>query len=466
MWVSEGEPSRVEGAALKQALARLAAAALLVRHYPGEGSRHDAALVLGGVLARAHWAADEIVGFVSAVARHANDSDWRERASTAKAAVDRLANGDKVSGRKRLAQAWSESIGQRFAEWLQLGDTSPTVTHTAPKGHLIKPVKDRVCSNVGNALVLLETEPALECMLAFDEMLGLPMLMHPVPLPGEQAADASAFTPRPLTDEVVVATHWMQWFALRGIGRSTVHDAISKRAHDCAFHPVRDYLNGLQWDGEERLRFWLADYLDVPQSTYGEAIGPMLLISMVARVFRPGCQVDYALVLEGAQGVLKSRACSTLGGKWFSSSLPEISLTKESMHHLQGKWLIELAELHAISRAEVSLLKSFISRDVDRYRPPYGRAEVVQPRQCVFIGTTNEKTYLRDHTGNRRFWPVTCGAPDVEAAGPIATSSSPRPCNATGWASAGGPIRPSRPSISRLSRNNAPRASPFSSPSL
>jgi predicted P-loop ATPase len=294
-----------------------------------------------------------------------------------------------------------------FAEAVALGKNSKTDWIAQCQFERGKPI-----NNLANVLTALRNDSSLCDAVALDEMLQRPFLMKAPP--GE--VHAEKFLPRPLTDQDVARIQEMiQRVGLKSIGKDVVHSAVDLRAEECKFHPVRDYLNSIGWDGTKRLANWLHVYLGAEQTPYTEGVGAMFLISMVARVFEPGCKADYMLVLEGPQGARKSTACSVMGGKWFSDNLPDVTGGKDVSQHLAGKWLIEIAEMSAMSRPETAHLKAFVTRTTEKYRPSYGRKEVSQPRQCVFIGTINKSTYLRDETGGRRFWPAKVGLINIDA---------------------------------------------------
>jgi predicted P-loop ATPase len=270
--------------------------------------------------------------------------------------------------------------------------------------------------NLYNAMIALREDARISDLFSYDEMLRAPILCRPVP-GGAMNADNEPFQARPVRDaDVTALQELLQASGLEKVGRDTVHQAVDLRADERRFHPVRDYLDALRWDGTPRLAIWLAYHLGAEDTEYHRRIGCMFLVAMVARIFEPGCKADYMPIFEGPQGTLKSTACRVLGGQWFSDSLPDIRTAgKDVAQHLNGKWLIEVAEMSALDKAEASALKAFVTRAVERYRPSYGRKEVIEPRQCVFIGTTNKAAYLRDETGGRRFWPVKVGFIDIGA---------------------------------------------------
>jgi predicted P-loop ATPase len=206
------------------------------------------------------------------------------------------------------------------------------------------------------------------------------------------------------------------WLQHRGIHVSpeTAGQAVDTVSRDHCFHPVRQYLNSLEWDGVRRLDYWLSIYLGAPQSDYISAVGSRWGISAVARIFEPGCKADCCIIAESPQGSGKSRAFKTLGGEWFTDEIADLG-SKDSAMQTRGVWIIEIAELDSMSRADSGKIKAFMSRTTDRFRPPYGKHLIESPRQCVFAGSVNHSQYLRDETGARRFWPVACGTIDNAA---------------------------------------------------
>lgn len=189
------------------------------------------------------------------------------------------------------------------------------------------------------------------------------------------------------------------------IGNIKIEDALALEFEKNSFHPVRDYLNGLEWDGQNRVDTLLIDYLGAKDSLYTREAIRKTLLGAVSRVFRPGCKFDYVLTLVGSQGTGKSTFVSTLGRQWFSDTFMTVQ-GKEALEQIQGAWIIEMAELSGLRKAEVETIKHFISKQEDQFRPAYARTSEVFKRQCIFIGTTNTQDFLRDPSGNRRFMPV------------------------------------------------------------
>ena len=204
-----------------------------------------------------------------------------------------------------------------------------------------------------------------------------------------------------------LAAVWLQHQGIL-VSVEVAGQAVQAVARDHSFHPVREYLSGLKWDDTKRIEGWLSLYLGIEPSEYVAAVGQRWLISAVARIFQPGCKADCILILEGGQGIQKSTALQVLTRPWFTDDMPELG-SKDASLQVAGMWLLEIAELEAMRGTAVSKVKAFASRATDRFRPPYGRYPISAPRQCVFAGSVNHSTYLRDETGARRFWPVACG---------------------------------------------------------
>lgn len=192
-------------------------------------------------------------------------------------------------------------------------------------------------------------------------------------------------------------------------------------AHENPYHPVIDYLDGLEWDGEERIATWLTDYCGVEDTELNREFGTRVLIAAVRRIKKPGVKFDTMLVLEGPQGTDKSSLVAALAvtDKWFCESLNLRSDDKTKAELLARAWIAECQELDGLNKVTSQELKKFLSERTDTYRKPYDKHAQQYPRHCIIVGTTNETDYLRDLTGNRRIWPVRVGKIDLEGFGAV-----------------------------------------------
>jgi predicted P-loop ATPase len=252
---------------------------------------------------------------------------------------------------------------------------------------------------LANVIIALRHAPEWRGVLAYDEFaLAVKTKNSPV-FGGASGEEWDDHKDRLTAD-------WLQHAGI-GVSVEVAGQGIQAVARDNSFHPVREYLDALKWDGTGRIDDWLCLYLGVDSSDYARAIGARYLRSAVARVMQPGCKADCCLILEGDQGIKKSTALKVLGQPWFTDEIADLG-SKDAALQTRGVWLIEIAELDSMTRAEIGKVKAFMSRAVDRFRPPYGRHLIESPRQCVFAGSVNHGAYLRDETGGRRFWPCAC----------------------------------------------------------
>lgn len=260
---------------------------------------------------------------------------------------------------------------------------------------------------VNNALLILLNDPALKGRFGYNLFSDMPCLLGDVPWrPAGQVKSGGRGMLWVDLDEAGLRWYLQAKWKFRS--ENDLRNALELAMRANAFHPVRTYLNGLTWDGKPRLDTMLVDYLGAEDSPYTRAATRKWMCGAVKRVMLPGCKFDSAIVLVGKQGVGKSSFASILSKGWFNDS--EINMNgKDGYESLHGNWIIELAELASMKRSDVETVKTFLSKCEDTYRPAYGRRAATFKRQCVFFGTTNEEEFLRDRTGNRRYWPITVG---------------------------------------------------------
>ena len=293
-------------------------------------------------------------------------------------------------------------VADRMAEAREAFAADPTEETEQPtedwRGLLRPTEKGTLAQTIENVATILRYDPEVKDRLALNEMDY--NIVTRKALPWRQSSGITQWTD---TDDAALRYYLERVYGLTGKDR--IFDATNVVANENKFHPVRDYLNGCSWDGVPRVETLLIDYMGAEDNEYTRAVTRKTLAAAVARVFRPGCKFDYMLTLRGRQGMGKSALIAKLGGEWFSDSFTTVQ-GKEAYEQVIGVWIMEVGELAGMRKAEEEATKLYVSKQVDRFRPAYGRRTQEFPRQCIFIGTTNEQQFLRDSTGNRRFWVV------------------------------------------------------------
>jgi putative DNA primase/helicase len=260
--------------------------------------------------------------------------------------------------------------------------------------------KSKILSTVKNIVIILENDPRLKGRLAFNEFEQREVILKKLPWP-QKEKDAGYFTDADVSNLV----HYLEKYDISSTPK--VEHALKIVFSRHSIHPIKKYLSSLKWDGLKRVDTLLIDYLGADDNEYVRAAIRKMLVAAAGRIYNPGIKFDYMLTIVGKQGIGKSSLIQKLAvnDQWYSESIPTVH-GKEAQEAVQGVWIAEMGELAGLKKADVESIKHFISTRYDRYRVSYGKRTENFPRQCVFFGTTNNREFLKDPTGNRRFWPI------------------------------------------------------------
>ena len=264
------------------------------------------------------------------------------------------------------------------------------------KGDLEYSKSGKLQCTIGNIILILENDPALRGHIVHDLFAGFDGVVGGLPWNKK----ATQWTD---SDDANLRV-WLETnYGLTG--KEKIADALTAVLTRHSYHPIRDYLNGLTWDGTPRLERLIIDYIGAEDTELNRVMTRKHFTAAVTRVFKPGCKYDYCLVMTGPEGAGKSTLLNKMGGQWFNDSITTTE-GKEGMDQLRRAWIIEMGELASIKRSDVESIKAYLSKRVDIYRAAYARRTAEHPRQCIFCGTTNEALFLKGDNGNRRFWVI------------------------------------------------------------
>ena len=260
--------------------------------------------------------------------------------------------------------------------------------------------------NLNNVMLVWAKDPYFRGKVWYDEFLQRVMMEdYPGAIPREWTG----------ADAVRTAIYFQRVIGITAMQTKIVKEAVmavcAKDIRNC----LKDWLDQLQWDGRPRIWNFFPEYCGAPNTAYTRAVSKNFFLTLIARAIRRGSKVDNVVVLEGEEGLKKSSMFECLGGDWFFTQHGDIN-QNQFFENLQGKWIVEIAEMDAFSRAETTRVYSVITTRSDRYRVPYEPYPADHPRSCVFVGTTNKDTWSNSETGGRRWWPIRCrGHIDVDA---------------------------------------------------
>lgn len=378
------EPGRCTSNELKDRVLSVAIGLLVARNLSGGRFNHDARLAWAGFMLRAGGKPDYLIPIGEEIVRLTGNKDVADISIVVNSTQERLMRREAVSGATEFRKLVGTEVFKRINTWI-----GQVVDWARDKNDRI--VKDDQ-QNIRTAILRLGYS------LEFNAFSDKKILIYPNgsrELLDDKKLDSlyleidSVFKFKPTWDMYVKVVNHTAWSTTR--------------------HPVREYLDALEWDGKPRINTWLRDFAGAEDTEYLQYISAIILIAACRRIREPGCKFDEIMILEGSQGTGKSSALTYLCpvADWFSDGATLDLFGKELIEATAGKWIIEVAELGGRSRAEMNQLKAMLSRQVDGpVRMAYAREPIERPRQFIFIGTVNDSQYLADATGARRFWPV------------------------------------------------------------
>lgn len=380
-----GKPTHLDDPKmLKRSVTNAAIGMLLAKHLGNRGFGHEVRMAFAGFLLRAGLTEDEVLTMGMAIAQFTNN-DPNDVGLTVRTTVQRLAQNATARGGRSMASMLGEhgsAIVARINEWL--GNEAPGL-QTDNHGRVIQKSQE----NIRRALQWLNIELSYDVFS--DHYLMNGKVIHDADLIEIECQLENRF-------HLVPPVEYL-------------HTRIKYIAQQNEFHPVKEYLDALVWDGTPRIDTWIIESAGAEDSPYTRAVSSIFLIAAVRRIYEPGCTYQEMLVLEGDQGWNKSTACAMLCPKpdWFSDAFPFNGNGQKVIEATSGKWIVESSDLAGKRKTEIEQLKANIARGKDTARMAYGKVALTKLRQFVMIGTTNRNTYLTDTTGGRRFWPMKLG---------------------------------------------------------